>query len=85
MGTEPHITAQGEKMEATSMMLVAIAAKKGQIELRGEDSRTSGRASPTVVMTTSRRSSRRPVATGRESGSFHSGFALVTTGIRAKL
>ena len=29
-------------MEATSIMLVAIAVKKGQIELRGDDSRASG-------------------------------------------
>ena len=48
-------------------MLVAIAVRNGQIEFRGEDSRASGRASPTVVTTSSRRSSRRPVATGRRS------------------
>src|SRR5207248_10364316 len=80
-GIGPHTTAHGEKIDQISMTLVAIAARSGQIVLRGDDSRASGRASATLVTTTSRRSTRMPVAIGNASGLSHSGLAPVTTGI----
>ena len=43
-GIEPHTTAQGEKTDQISITLVAIAARSGQIEFCGEDSRASARA-----------------------------------------
>src|SRR4051794_36052524 len=85
IGIEPHTTAQGEKIDQISITLVAIAASNGQIEFCGEDSRASGHASATLVMTISRRSTRNPVATGKTSGASQSGLALVTTGMFRKL
>src|SRR3954453_20692808 len=85
IGIEPHTTAQGEKIDQISITLVAIAARSGQIEFCGEDSRASGCASATLVTTTSRRSTRNPVAIGKIWGSFQSGLALVTNGMYRKL
>jgi hypothetical protein len=73
IGIEPHTTAHGEKIDQISITLVASAASNGQIEFCGDDSRASGRASATLVMTISRRSTRNPVATGKISGSSQSG------------
>jgi hypothetical protein len=66
-GIEPHTTAHGEKIDQISITLVAIAARNGQIEFCGEDSRASAHASATLVTTSSRRSTRSPVATGNAS------------------
>jgi|RhiMethySRZTD1v2_1073278.scaffolds.fasta_scaffold1984701_1 hypothetical protein len=82
-GSASHATAQALKIETISITLVAIAPKNGQIEFAGEASRASGTASATVLITSSRRSTRNPDAPGG-SGSSHSGLAPDTTGIRAK-
>ena len=62
-------------------IVVAIAAMSGQIEELGEDSRTSGRASVSVVTTISRRLTLMPETIGRLSRSAQSGVACVTTGM----
>src|ERR1700712_4842437 len=85
IGTDPQTTAQGEKIDETSMMLVVTAATSGQIESDGDVSRACGRASATVVTSNSRRPILRPVATGSSPRVAHSGLASVTIGIRAKL
>jgi hypothetical protein len=84
-GIDPQTTAHGEKIDQINMALVAIAAQNGQIELRGEASRASGSAAVTVLMMSSRRSVRSPVATASTSGCSQSGFDPPTTGMRAKL
>ena len=45
IGIEPQTTAHGEKIDHTSMTVVATAAHNGQIEFRGELSRACGCAS----------------------------------------
>src|SRR5207253_6025109 len=84
-GIEPHTTAHGLKIDQISMIVVAMAAQNGQIEFRGEASRASGLADASVVTTTSRRSVRNPVATGRISRVSQSRLDPRTTGMRAKL
>jgi hypothetical protein len=39
MGIDPQTTAHGEKIDQISITEVAMAAKSGQIEFAGEDSR----------------------------------------------
>ena len=65
IGMEPQTTAQGEKIDQTSMIAVAIAAQNGQMESLGEDSLACGKASATLVMRSSRRSVLMPDATGK--------------------
>ena len=75
-GIDPHTTAQGVKIDEISMMVVAIAAQNGQIELRGEDSRASGTRLDDRRDQSSRRSTRNPIATGSSSEFAHSGLGL---------
>src|SRR3954463_13124828 len=82
-GIDPQTTAQGEKIDQISIADVAIAAKNGQIDGPTDDSRDCGFASTTLLMISSRRSQRGPPTTGKSPS--HSGWALVTTGICAKL
>src|SRR3954470_20759512 len=85
IGIEPHTTAHGEKIDQISMTLVAIAVSSGQMQFCGEDSRACGSAVVIVVMTISRRSACRPLATSSDPGCSQSGLALLTTGMCAKL
>jgi hypothetical protein len=85
IGIDPQTTAHGVKIDEISMIVVAIADQSGQIELRGEDSRACGHASATELTKSSRRSTRRPDATGGSPPVSQSGLALSTTGIHAKL
>ena len=48
IGSDPHTTPHGVKIDQISMIVVAIAVINGQIEFRGDDSRASGRASTTL-------------------------------------
>src|SRR5829696_4806043 len=81
----PQTTAHGLKIDATKVIPVAIAARKGQIDGSGEGSRSSARASVTVLAINSRLSTLRPVTTERLSRSAQSGSRLVTNGMRSKL
>src|SRR4051812_4290213 len=81
IGIEPHTTPHGEKIDQISMIVVAMDAKNGQIEFRGNVSRASGLPSATLLTITSRRSMRRPSATASAPRSCQSGSVLLTTGI----
>src|ERR1041385_9069799 len=65
-------------------MPTAIAAHRGQTEGSGEDSRTSGSASVSVLTRISRLSARMPAIAGSASRFSHRGAGPVTAGIRVK-
>ena len=84
-GTDPQTIAQGVKIEPTKNSVVARAATKGQIVGSGNDSRVSGLASSTEVMSTSRLSTERPLTCAAWPPGSQSGSRPATTGIASKL
>src|SRR5213076_2496835 len=80
-GAAPTSTAQGLKIEQTNMTVTAAADVKGQVLGSALGSRTSGRASITLVSSNSRSSTRRPWTTAIFSPESQSGALLSTCGI----
>src|SRR5678816_3684657 len=78
--TKPTTYAHGFHTAPMNVTPTAIAITSGQCDSPGCSWRLSGTASSAVVMSTSRLSVARPVATGISPPSSHSGARLVTTG-----
>ncbi len=86
IGIEPHTTAQGEKIDQISMIVVAIAVQSGQIELRGEDSREPQARLSTIDVTTHFAAIDAQAARDRQARpAAPTAVAPFTTGMRAKL
>ena len=84
-GIAPKASAQGEKIDATKKMPVAIAAMSGHRLGSGDRLAQVGGAATTVVSSISLSSTRRPVTTGSSPCWSHNGVRLSTTGMCAKL